>query len=189
MLPKTCSISECEKPTYRHTWCGTHYTAKWKLGELPPRPTLDERFWAAVNKTDGCWLWTGVTARGYGTIHADGKTQSAHRLAWSWANNCPMPPRELQVDHTCHVRHCVNPDHLRLVTSKQNNEHLAGVLRNNTSGYLGVSWYKRQNKWCAQVKHNGKKHFLGYFTDVHEAGEATKAKRLELFTHNDQDRK
>ncbi|CBA17770.1 putative AP2-endonuclease [Acaryochloris phage A-HIS1] len=49
------------------------------------------------------------------------------------------------------------------------NCHNQGMQRNNTSGFLGVSWNKRINKWVANiwVKTNGKskgKH-LGTFTD------------------------
>jgi len=40
------------------------------------------------------------------------------------------------------------------------------VMKNNTSGYTGVCWHKRKNKWISQVKVNGKPIFLGYFTNV-----------------------
>jgi hypothetical protein len=48
-----------------------------------------ERFWAKVQKTDTCWLWTagkngglGEGGRGYGTFWLDGRTQPAHIIAW-----------------------------------------------------------------------------------------------------------
>ena len=32
-------------------------------------PTLEERFWSRVDKTDTCWEWTGTRAEyGYGCI-------------------------------------------------------------------------------------------------------------------------
>ena len=34
---------------------------------------------------------------------------------------------------------------------------------NNTSGFIGVYWCKRSNKWCSQITHNGHRKHLGYF--------------------------
>ena len=42
----------------------------------------------------------------------------------------------------------------------------------NTSGYKGVSWYKRDRKWQAGIKVNGKFIYLGLFNDPKEAHEA-----------------
>jgi hypothetical protein len=93
-----------------------------------------------------------------------------------------------QLDHICHVRACVNPDHLRPVTHKQNQEHKKGVQANNKSGYRGVSLSKRDGRWRAVVMHNWKPIFLGYYSTPEEANEVVVAKRNELFTHNDADR-
>lgn len=44
--------------------------------------------------------------------------------------------------------------------------------RKLTSKYLGVCWYKRTKKWVCQIKIDGKRKHIGYFTDEAEAGEA-----------------
>jgi hypothetical protein len=76
------------------------------------------KFWQRINRTDSCWLWTGPLSRdGYGVTHAR-KAGRAHRLSWM-LHRGPIPPG-LQLDHLCRVRHCVNPDHLELVTSREN---------------------------------------------------------------------
>lgn len=79
------------------------------------------RFWAKVNKSDGCWLWTGsVTSMGYGQFavkHND--NWSTHRYSWL-LHHGRLPKRPLQVLHSCDVRRCVNPDHLWLGTQKDN---------------------------------------------------------------------
>jgi hypothetical protein len=95
----------------------------------------------------------------------------------------------MQIDHMCHFKGCVNPEHLRAVTPKQNTEHRFGPNPNNTSGAHGVSWRKDIQKWHATVKHENKTRHVGYFTDLEEAREAARLKRNELFTHNDKDRK
>lgn len=71
----------------------------------------------------GCWLWKGVLVRkGYGaaSIKRDGgwRTERAHRLVWERLRG-PIP-EGLVIDHMCRVRCCVNPDHLRAVTPRQN---------------------------------------------------------------------
>jgi hypothetical protein len=94
----------------------------------------------------------------------------------------------MEIDHTCHNRLCVKPDHLRVVTRKQNLENLTGWRSNNTSGIRGVSWDKSRNKWMASLKHNGQKMNLGRYESQAEAEAVVVAKRNELFTHNDLDR-
>lgn len=80
---------------------------------------LEELFWPKVNKTDSCWLWTAfVHPLGYGKINFNGKTLTAHRVAYELCKG--EIPKGLQLDHLCRVRHCVNPDHLEPVTHKVN---------------------------------------------------------------------
>lgn len=84
-----------------------------------PRIALAIRFWAKVDKTSECWLWTGATTRGgYGHIKIDGQMQRAHRVAYELAGQ--VIPRGFDVDHLCRTRLCVNPAHLEPVTRRQN---------------------------------------------------------------------
>jgi hypothetical protein len=76
-------------------------------------------FWAKVNKTDNCWMWTGcVDKDGYGQITIQYKSYKAHRI--SWQMHCSEIPKGLIVCHHCDVPQCVNPDHLFLGTVKDN---------------------------------------------------------------------
>lgn len=81
--------------------------------------TAPARFWAKVDKTETCWLWTGRLPRsGYGTLSISGKNVQAHRFAYELIVG-PIPAG-LQLDHLCRVRHCVNPAHLEPVTPRVN---------------------------------------------------------------------
>lgn len=84
-----------------------------------PKPTPEQRFWSKVNKTDTCWLWTGMTdPNGYGLIKYGGRNRLAHRVSYELSGREAIGAR--QIDHLCRVRLCVNPDHLEPVTSKLN---------------------------------------------------------------------
>lgn len=68
----------------------------------------------------GCWTW--IAARnhyGYGQFWKDGKPQYAHRVSYEHHKG-PIPDG-FQVDHLCRVRNCVNPEHLEVVTQRENN--------------------------------------------------------------------
>lgn len=88
-----------------------------------PRPVL-ERFMEKVSPepNSGCWLWTGGIrpADGYGAIWSQDRKRMllAHRVAYELFVGAP--PAGLDLDHKCRVRCCVNPDHLRAVSRREN---------------------------------------------------------------------
>lgn len=83
-----------------------------------------ERFWNNVLKTDNCWLWQGsVNNKGYGMFAVEtGVSCSAHRFSYRLAHPYTSIGRnkKLCVMHSCDTRRCVNPNHLRVGTRKQN---------------------------------------------------------------------
>lgn len=81
----------------------------------------DERFWAKVDKTAGCWIWRGcVLQSGYGQFWDGGRPVRAHR--WAYEATIGAIPSRLHLDHLCRVRRCVNPDHLEPVTGSENKQ-------------------------------------------------------------------
>jgi hypothetical protein len=69
----------------------------------------------------GCWIWEKSLCDGYGQLMALGE-RYAHRISFIVFRG-PIP-KELQVQHICNVRCCVNPDHLLLGTVKQNSAYM-----------------------------------------------------------------
>lgn len=88
------------------------------------------RFWPKVEQTDTCWLWRGaISPLGYGKIMFRGnRSEFAHRVVLV-LQGVEVPDRwttGLVVDHTCGVRHCVRPDHLRIVSQRVNTTENSG---------------------------------------------------------------
>ncbi len=85
-------------------------------------------FFDKVEKTETCWLWLGrLTEDGYGlTRKAPFKTRLAHRISFMLHKH---DPGKLLVLHTCHVRNCVNPEHLYAGTQVDNMEDMVRADR------------------------------------------------------------
>lgn len=83
-------------------------------------------FWHYVQKTDGCWLWTGGRhgKQGYGSFCVNGGYRKAHHIAYESFYG-PLPKlgnasTDRVVMHSCDNSMCVNPAHLLIGTKSQN---------------------------------------------------------------------
>jgi HNH endonuclease len=97
--------------------------------------TLEERFWARVDKsggTDACWPWTGARVDGgndkvYGRLRLGdrrSREEKAHRISYVLAYG--DIPKGAHVHHTCENTLCVNPRHLEaLHPSEHSSVHSA----------------------------------------------------------------
>jgi len=84
-----------------------------------------------VKNPEGCWLWTGSkTKKGYASCRYEDHTGIVHRLVYESFTG-PIPV-EMEIDHLCRMRHCVNPAHLEAVTHIENLRRGESYWRNRT---------------------------------------------------------
>lgn len=83
-------------------------------------PQLDARIQSRISVQDGrCWIWSGSRgSAGYGQVNRGGRKQLAHRYMYN--RFVGEIPADLECDHLCWVRACVNPNHIDLVTHRTN---------------------------------------------------------------------
>jgi hypothetical protein len=68
-----------------------------------------------------CWVWMGrwTSSSGYGLMGIGGwKRKYVHRVAYEHHYGTIL--EGCQIAHKCDIPRCVNPDHLRMVTSAEN---------------------------------------------------------------------
>jgi hypothetical protein len=181
---RSCSVPNCENEwRFGGTAgvCGGHVYRMKKHGDYFPdiplgagtrraileatgRLDVAARFWANVDQSGDHWLWTGSllvnrdfpNEAGYGRLRIGGRGAKqilAHRWSYEAAHG-PIPDG-LVIDHTCRVRNCVRPDHLRAVTpavnalenTKNPSANLATTCRHGhpraefeTVGKTGARW-------------------------------------------------
>lgn len=123
---------------------------------------------------DECIYWIGSTNNcGYGQINISTwmtcKRVTAHRLAYElWVDEIPDGKCVL---HTCNHPDCINPKHLRVGSRLENQQYMAALDRGRRS-HRGLPYGANRNrdgKFQAQVKFNGKIHYLGRYATADEA--------------------
>jgi hypothetical protein len=134
----TCGASFRRPPSSRDKNCSRACSVAHRGKQSDE--ALAGRFWGKVNKTDGCWLWTGKMMSGesnkrfpYGQLNVKHRNLMAHRISYELTCG-PIPPG-MMVLHRCDNPICVRSDHLFLGTHQDNMDDMKAKGRSPT-GYV-----------------------------------------------------
>ena len=89
------------------------------------------------------------------------------------------PLNKPYIDHINNDKINNNLSNLRWVTNQENSMNISLSCK-NISGIKGVHFHKQNNKWCAQIRLNGKKIHIGYYNTLEEARIARQLKAKEI---------
>lgn len=113
---RICSIEGCGKPHGGRGLCKIHWQQHYRAGTLatlPQKPSWEFLQAALKSETDECILWPySKSGCGYGTFRKGGRNWLAHRLSCE-SRSGPAPADKPFACHSCGVRGCINPRHLR----------------------------------------------------------------------------
>lgn len=159
--------------------CGAELTAERLRQVLRYEPTTGLFTWilpSSIRVKPGDTA--GSPTKGYVSIGVDGREYRAHRLAWLYVNG--TWPSTADLDH---INEDKSDNRIANLREASRSENMANVTawKNNTSGYKGVTYNRRNDRWVAQTKKDKRPIFIGSFRTAEEAHAAYVNKARELF--------
>lgn len=123
---KKCTLEGCDGKYYSNGLCPKHYHRLKRYGEVNltkfrgKTEALEFIQKAFDVDSDRCIIWPFPKGKGgYGKITVKNKQYSAHRYVCLLAHGEPSP-EQTDAAHNCGNSSCINPNHLRWATRKEN---------------------------------------------------------------------
>lgn len=148
-------------------------TLCWRLRPTSHSLSVCARTWN--RKQAGFPVSTRKAGKGYTQLRLDGKSYLTHKIVYAIVHN-EIPEF---VDHIDQNKENNHPNNLRACTRSQNMFNRPKQL-NNTSGYKGVSFDKKLQKYVAQIRYLGRKIHIGVYSSAEEAYAAYLVKQKTL---------
>lgn len=124
--------------------------------------------WNAKHESQEAFTSTDAAGYHHGTIF--GKQYYAHRVIWCMVYD--EWPVEIDHQDGCNS----NNKLLNLIDGSHRSNMMNVKLRcDNHTGFVGIAWDQRRNKWTARIHVNGRNLFIGSFVDLDNAVSARQA--------------
>jgi HNH endonuclease len=156
-----CSVEGCEDKYLASGLCRKHYLRVHRTGTTDPSSvtiakelSAFDRLMLRINKLDnGCWIYSGrVTKKGYVHVKNDkGLMRFGHVIVYEHFYG--KIPDNLEIDHKCERRACLNPDHLEAVTHTENVRRAVNARKSDWGfGSLNENDRHMQAKFAANIR-------------------------------------
>ena len=127
------------------------------LGKSGKSAIVDADDFEFINR----WKWQYIKSGYANRVTNRGRGNYINVLMHRVVTSCPEGK---QVDHINGNKLDNRKSNLRIVSSSQNN-YAKSLASNNKSGFKGVSYESRSNKWIAVIIKEGKRKHIGTYPD------------------------
>ncbi len=128
---------------------------------------MDDEDYERINAHKWCAQFARKTNSYYAVRASPRDDNGRRRRVWMHREVMNARPGE-QVDHIHHNTTDQQKANLRICTHSQNMSNTR-MHSDNTSGFKGALFHKRDKKWMAYIRVNGKVKHLGYFDTALDA--------------------
>lgn len=204
-MPRICCICESTKKTVcvdDKVYCGKHYTQIKRHGYIKDRTIFDKNDFIIYDDYIEIIIYNNKNEPVNKTIidkedlelikdyklHSDGHGY----VKWAkYINNkkhvgllhrliLNITDENIIIDHINRNRSDNRKQNLRIVNECDNRKN-HNMYSNNTSGFNGIWWNKRNNNWCVEIRYDKTKVHLGSFTSIDNAIIARELGELKFF--------
>lgn len=129
---------------------------------------LTKAFFDNTTRVGDCMEWNGgVSGTGYPIATFFGRREPAHRVAFALANG--RTPAGLFVCHHCDNPRCVNPAHLFLGTTEDNNRDFDEKRDGAEASKHLPNFHRKHGAYYIVVPNDGKRKWIRLSADYHKA--------------------
>lgn len=185
---KICSVEGCGKKVKAHGFCSKHYLEAWKIGKdlgiIPDRPKNNKickvndyyeiffydrsgqesvRIKISPKDADVASAYRWHVRGGYACTTVNGSNMFLHNII--------MGSTSGTVDHINRDRLDNRRENLRFASNFQNAANKA-IRKDNSTGFKGVWYVKKNKKYRASIQSENKRIYLGLFNTPEEAANA-----------------
>ena len=125
--------------------------------------------------------YISIDSRGYAYFSYCGQDVYLHRLLTKTPLFFDASSKDVEIIDHINRNRCDNrTENLRTIKKSENPVNCS-IYSNNKSGYKGISWLERLQKWQVNIQYKNKNHYIGVFENIDDAILARKQAEQDVF--------